>query len=75
VPWPEFVINDPVEVLAVNRAAEALWRIDFAHERGVRTRAQMNLLSVAGERHTRDPRTTARRHQARGRGGHAGKRG
>lgn len=50
VPWPEFVVNDPVEVLAVNRAAEALWRIDFAHERSVRTRAQMNLLSVAGER-------------------------
>jgi transcriptional regulator with XRE-family HTH domain len=47
VPWPEFVVNDPVEVVAANSTVQALWRIDFAHERKVRTRAQMNLLAVA----------------------------
>lgn len=49
VPWPEFVVNDPVEVVAANSVVQALWRVDFAHERRVRTRAQMNLLSVASD--------------------------
>jgi transcriptional regulator with XRE-family HTH domain len=49
VPWPEFVVNDATEVVAANAAVQALWHIDFAHERSVRTRAQMNLLAVASD--------------------------
>jgi hypothetical protein len=51
VPWPEFVVNDPLEVVAANSVVQLLWRIDFAHERNIRTRAQMNLLSVASDHH------------------------
>jgi transcriptional regulator with XRE-family HTH domain len=46
-PWPEFVLNDNVEVVAANAAVQALWGVDFAEERRQRSRAQMNLLSVA----------------------------
>lgn len=49
VPWPEFVVNDAVEVVAANSVIQAVWRVDFARERKVRTRAQMNLLAVASD--------------------------
>ena len=49
VPWPEFVVNDPVEVVTANATVQALWEIDFAYERSVRTPAQMNLLAVASD--------------------------
>jgi len=49
VPWPEFVVNSNVQLMAANRAAQALWGVDFATERARRTPAQMNLLSVAGD--------------------------
>lgn len=54
VPWPEFVVGDYIEVVAANSAAQAIWGIDFAHEKSVRTRAQMNLLSVASDHHFAD---------------------
>ena len=54
VPWPEFVVNDATEVVAANAAVQALWHIDFAYERSVRTRAQMNLLAVASDNHFGD---------------------
>ncbi len=50
VPWPEFVLNDSVEVVAANRAAGAVWGIDFERERGRRGPVEMNLLAVANER-------------------------
>jgi transcriptional regulator with XRE-family HTH domain len=50
VPWPEFVTNDNIEVVAANATVEALWGIDFARERARRKPPQMNLLSVAGDR-------------------------
>lgn len=50
VAWPEFVLNNANEVVAANRATQTLWGIDFAKERATRTRAQMNLLSVASQR-------------------------
>lgn len=53
-PWPEFVVNDAMEVDAVNSACEAIWGIDFARERATRTRAQMNLLAVASDHHFAD---------------------
>jgi transcriptional regulator with XRE-family HTH domain len=54
VPWPEFVVGDWMEVVAANSVAEAIWDIDFQHEKCVRTRPQMNLLSVASDHHFAD---------------------
>lgn len=53
-PWPLFVANDAVEVVAANQAAQAVWDIDLKHERSWRTRAQMNMLSVASDHHFAD---------------------
>lgn len=49
VPWPEFVLDNNVAVVAANAAAQAVWCIDFAEERHKRSRAQMSLLSVASD--------------------------
>lgn len=54
VPWPQFVVGDAVEVLAANEAAQAVWDVDLEYERSRRTRAQMNTLSVASDRHFAD---------------------
>ena len=54
VEWPEFVLNNANEVVAANSCAEALWGIDFAHERSTRTRAQLNLLSIASQQRFAD---------------------
>jgi hypothetical protein len=51
VPWPEFVTDDIAEVVAANRAAAALWGVDFEAELARRSRPEVNLLSVAAERH------------------------
>ncbi|HET9476483.1 MAG TPA: helix-turn-helix domain-containing protein, partial [Dehalococcoidia bacterium] len=50
VPWPEFVLNDNTELVAANASAQALWGIDFAHEKATRKPSQLNLLSVASDR-------------------------
>lgn len=50
VGWPEFVLDDSNQVVAANAAAQALWGIDFAHERATKTRAQLTLLGVASQR-------------------------
>lgn len=34
--WPLFVVNDTMEVVAANRAASAVWDVDFARERARR---------------------------------------
>ncbi len=47
VPWPEFVLNDNIEIVAANLLAQALWGIDLAEERRRRKPQQLNLLSVA----------------------------
>ena len=49
VSWPEFVVNDTMEVVAANRVACAVWGVNFGHERAHRSRAAMNLLAVASE--------------------------
>mgnify|MGYP001577115788 CR=1 FL=1 len=46
-PWPSFVVNDAVEVVAANRAVAAVWDVDWTAERRRRPRAQRNLLAVA----------------------------
>jgi transcriptional regulator with XRE-family HTH domain len=53
-PWPEFVINDNIEVVAANATVQALWGIDFAHEQSWRTSAQMNALIFASDHHFAD---------------------
>ncbi len=54
VPWPQFVVNNTLEVMAANRAMQAGWDVDFEAERRWRTRAQMNVLSVASDHHFAD---------------------
>jgi transcriptional regulator with XRE-family HTH domain len=51
VPWPEFVLDTNVQVIAANAAIQAVWGVDFELERSRRTRAQMNMLSVASDHH------------------------
>lgn len=53
-PWPQFVVNDAFEVVAANVWVAALWDIDWEHEKAVRSRAQLNLLSVASDHHFAD---------------------
>jgi transcriptional regulator with XRE-family HTH domain len=53
-PWPQFVVNDAFEVVAANARICAVWDIDFAEEQRKRTRAQMNVLSVASDHHFAD---------------------
>ena len=53
-PWPDFVLNQPLELMAANRAAQALWQIDLANELATRSRAQLNMLSVASDHHFAD---------------------
>jgi transcriptional regulator with XRE-family HTH domain len=50
VPWPEFVLNENLEVVAANTAVQRLWGIDYEEERARRAPAQMSLLSVANDR-------------------------
>lgn len=49
VPWPEFVLNDNIEIVAANALAQALWEVDLAYERDVRRPHQLNLISVASD--------------------------
>ena len=53
-PWPEFVVNDPMEVVAANAACEAIWDVDFEWEKAHRSRAALNLLAVASDHHFAD---------------------
>jgi len=54
VPWPEFVLDNNIELIAANSAAAAVWRVDLAKELAHRTRPQMNLISVASDHHFAD---------------------
>jgi transcriptional regulator with XRE-family HTH domain len=48
-PWPQFVVNDAFEIVCANAWICAVWDVDFAEEQRTRTRAQMNVLSVASD--------------------------
>ena len=50
-PWPVFVANELAEVVAANRAAQALWGIDLAEWAARRGRARANLLVAMSEPH------------------------
>lgn len=47
VPWPQFVVNSAVEIVAANDAAERLWGISLAEERARAQSGTANLLAVA----------------------------
>jgi len=53
-PWPDFVLNQPLELMAANQAAQALWQIELQRELSTRSRAQLNMLSVASDHHFAD---------------------
>ncbi len=50
VPWPQFGVNNVLEVVCANRAAEILWGIDFEAEMARRSRAQLNFMAITAER-------------------------
>jgi transcriptional regulator with XRE-family HTH domain len=49
VPWPMFTSNELGEIAAANRAAQALWGLDFAAELGRRSRVTANLFVAMAE--------------------------
>jgi transcriptional regulator with XRE-family HTH domain len=54
VPWPEFVLDNNVELVAANRAAGAVWGVDLTQELARRSKVQLSLLSVASNHHFAD---------------------
>lgn len=50
VPWPQFVANNLLEIVAANRAAQALWGVDLAVELARRSRVEVNFLAITAER-------------------------
>lgn len=49
-PWPQFAVNNVLEIVAANAAAQVLWGIDLPAEFARRSRAQLNFLAIAAER-------------------------
>lgn len=45
-PWPQFVINNTLEIVVANAATQALWEMDLSPEVLERTRARVNLLAI-----------------------------
>ena len=49
VPWPEFVVNTAVDIVAANKAAERLWGTTLTEERARSRNGVANLLAVASQ--------------------------
>jgi len=49
VPWPRFVVNNVMEIVVANRAAQRLWDIDFETEYAARSRQQLHFLALMVE--------------------------
>ena len=45
-PWPQFVINNTLDIVVANAATQALWEMDLSPEVLERTRARVNLLAI-----------------------------
>ncbi|MEO8468732.1 MAG: helix-turn-helix domain-containing protein [Chloroflexota bacterium] len=45
-PWPQFVINNTLEIVVANAATQALWEMDLSRQVLERTRARVNLLAI-----------------------------
>lgn len=54
VAWPEFVVNSAVDIVAANKAAESLWGVTLADERGRTQSGAANLLAVASQSRVTD---------------------
>ena len=48
-PWPQFVVDNVMEIAAANRAASLLWGVDLAAELAGRTRSQLHFLALMAE--------------------------
>lgn len=46
-PWPAFATNEVMHLVAANRAAQALWHINFAAEKRRRKGNEMSLFAIA----------------------------
>jgi transcriptional regulator with XRE-family HTH domain len=54
MPWPEFVLNSNVEVVAANSAIQKVWRVDYAQDWAGRTGAQLSIWRMASDRNFAD---------------------
>jgi transcriptional regulator with XRE-family HTH domain len=54
-PWPAYVTNESISVVAANRAIQAVWGMDYAKEKRRRHGGELSLFTIAG-----DSRFTAR---------------
>ena len=45
-PWPQFVINNTLDIVVANAATQALWEMDLSPDVLERTRARVNLLAI-----------------------------
>ena len=45
-PWPQFVINNTLEIVVANAATQALWEMDLSLQVLERNRARVNLLTI-----------------------------
>ena len=52
-PWPQFVINNTLEIVVANAATQALWEMDLSLPVLERTRARVNLLAILGHHRLR----------------------
>ena len=49
MPWPQFVVDNVMEIAAANRAASLLWGVDLAAELAGRERSQLHFLALIAE--------------------------
>ena len=49
VPWPRFVVNNVMEVVAANQAARLLWDVDLETELAQRSRPELHFLALMVE--------------------------
>jgi transcriptional regulator with XRE-family HTH domain len=48
-PWPAFVTNETISIVAANRAIETVWGVSYATERRRHPGAELSLFTVAGD--------------------------
>lgn len=53
-PWPQFVINNTLEIVVANAATQALWEMDLSLQVLERTRAKVNLLAILAHHRLRE---------------------
>jgi transcriptional regulator with XRE-family HTH domain len=48
-PWPAFVTNESISVVAANRAIQAVWSMSYAKEKRRRPGGELNLFAIAAD--------------------------